>query len=44
MDAESGADSHLDITFGLQLLESSCLVSLLFRAAFNHPYTFFFIH
>ena len=33
----SGADKHLDIT-GLQLVESSPLVSVLFREVFNHPY------
>ena len=33
---------HLDITFGLQLVESSSLVSVLFREAFNHPYISFF--
>ena len=38
----SGADGHLDITFGLQLVESSSLVSVLFREAFNHPYVSFF--
>ena len=32
----------LDITFGLQLVESSFLVSILFREAFNHPYISFF--
>ena len=30
----SGADRHLDIAFGLQLVESSSLVSVLFREAF----------
>ena len=29
---------HLDITFGLQVVESSSLVSVLFREAFSHPY------
>ena len=38
----SGVDRHLDITFGLQLAESSSLVSVLFREAFNHPYISFF--
>ena len=33
---------HLDITFGLQAVESSFLVSVLFREAFNHPYISFF--
>ena len=41
-DVASGADRHLDITFGLQLVESSSLVSVLFREAFNHPYISFF--
>ena len=38
----SGADRHLDITVGLQVVESSCLVSVLSREAFSHPYTPFF--
>ena len=38
----SGADRHLDRTFGLQIVESSSLVSVLFREAFNHPYISFF--
>ena len=34
---------HLDITFGLQVVESSSLVSvLLIREAFSHPYIFFY--
>ena len=33
---------YLDITFGLQVVESSSLVSVLFRGAFNHPYIYFF--
>ena len=33
---------HLDIIFGLQVVESSSLVSVLFREAFNHPYISFF--
>ena len=32
----------LDITFGLQVVESSALVSILFREAFSHPYISFF--
>ena len=40
MDVASGADRHLDITFGLQVVESSSLV--LFREALNHPYISFF--
>ena len=44
-DVASDADRHLDITFRLQLVESSFLVSILFREAFNHPYiSFFFIY
>ena len=35
---EHGADRHLDITFGLQVVESSSLVSVLFRVVFSHPY------
>ena len=31
-----------DITFGLQVVESSSLVSLLFREVLNHPYISFF--
>ena len=42
MDVASGTDRHLDITFRLQIVESSSLVSVLFREAFNHPYIFFF--
>ena len=34
----SGADRHLDITFGLQVVESSSLVSVLFREALSLPY------
>ena len=41
-DVASGADKHLDITFGLQVVESSSLVSVPFREAFNHPYISFF--
>ena len=37
----SGADRHLDITFGLQLVESSSFVSVLFREAFNHLHRLF---
>ena len=42
MDVASGVDRHLDITFGLQLVESSSLVSVLFREVFNHSYISFF--
>ena len=38
----SGADRHLDITFGLQVVESSSLASVLIKEAFNHPYISFF--
>ena len=34
------ADRHLDITFGLQVVDS--LVSVAFREALNHPYISFF--
>ena len=40
----NGLKWHFDITFGLQVVESSSLVSLLFREAFNHPYIFFSIY
>ena len=42
MDVASGADRHLDTTFGLQVVESSSLVSVLFREVFSHPYISFF--
>ena len=42
IDVASGADRHLDITFGLQVVESTSLVSVLFREAFSHPYISFF--
>ena len=41
-DVASGADRHLDITFGLQLVDSSSLDSVLFREVFNHPYISFY--
>ena len=41
-DVASGADRHLDITFGLQVVESSSLLSVLFREAFSRPYISFF--
>ena len=41
MDVASGADRHLDITFGLQVVESSSLDSVLYRDAFSHPYISF---
>ena len=42
MDVASGADRHLGITFGLQAVESSFHVSVLFREVFSHPYINFF--
>ena len=42
MDVASGADRHLDITLGLQVVESSSLVYVLYREAFSHPYISFF--
>ena len=33
----SGVDRHLDMTFGLHVVDSSFLVSVLFREAFGHP-------
>ena len=41
-DVASGADRHLDITFGLQAVRRSSLVSVLFREAFSHPFISFF--
>ena len=41
-DVASGTDRHLDIILGLQVVESSSLVSVLFREAFSHPYISFF--
>ena len=41
-DVASGADRHLDITFGLQVVERSFLVSVLFREVFSHPFISFF--
>ena len=39
----SVADRHLDITFGLQVVESTSLVvSVHFREAFSYPYISFF--
>ena len=40
-DVASGADSHLDITFRLQVVESSSLVSVLFREGFSDTYISF---
>ena len=36
-DVASGTDRHLDITFGLQVVQSSFLASVLFSEAFSHP-------
>ena len=36
------AGRHLDITFGLQLLESFSLLSVPFREVFNDHYIYFF--
>ena len=38
MNVASGADRQFDITFGLQVVESSSLVCILFRETFNHSY------
>ena len=42
MDVASGADRHLEIIFGLQIVKSSSLVSVLFSEALSHPYIYFF--
>ena len=42
MDIASGIDRHLHITFSLHVVDSSLLVSILFREAFSHPYMSFF--
>ena len=44
MDVASDADRHHDITFGLQVVESSSLVYVLLRKAISHPTSPFFIH
>ena len=41
MYVASGADRHLDITFGVHLVESSSLLSVLFREHLTIPTTFF---
>ena len=41
-DVALGTDRHLDISFGLQVVESSSLVSILFREVFSRPYISFF--
>ena len=43
MDVASGTDRHFDITFGLQVVENSSLVSVLFREALSHHYISFFL-
>ena len=43
MDVASGADRHLGITFGLQAVESSSHVSIIFREALIHLYITFFL-
>ena len=35
-------DRHLDITFGLHIIDSSSLVFVIFREVFSHPYISFF--
>ena len=37
-DVASGVDRHLDITFGLHVVDSSSLISILFREVFSQPY------
>ena len=45
MDVVSGADRYLGITFGLQAVESSSHVSVVFREAFYPSlHHFFFIY
>ena len=39
---EVSTDRNLDITFRLQAVEGSSLVSVLFREEFSHPYISFF--
>ena len=41
MDVASGANRHLDITFGLQVVEILSLASVHFREVFSHPYILF---
>ena len=44
MDVASGiVDRYLDITFRMHVVDSSSLVSVLFREAFNQHYISFFI-
>ena len=42
MDVALGVDRHLDIIFGLHIVDSSFLVSVLFREALSHHYFCFF--
>ena len=44
MNVASGADRHLDITFGVQVVESSDLVAILFREVLAIPTSSFFIY
>ena len=39
----SGTDRHLDITFGLQAVGSSSLVSVVFREVFSYLYMSFLL-
>ena len=41
-DLASGTERYLDVTFGMQVVESFSLVSVLFREAFSHPYIPYF--
>ena len=40
-DVASGVDRHLDLSFGLHVVDSLFLVSILYREAFSHPYICF---
>ena len=42
LDVASGVDRHLDIIFGLHVVNNSSRVSVCFREAFSHPYISFF--
>ena len=41
MDITSDCDRHLDVTFGIQVVESSSLVSVHFREVSSHSYISF---
>ena len=41
MDVTSDCDRHLEVTFGIQVVESSSLVSVLFREVSSHSYISF---